>query len=187
MCLWSSRISCLKLLDLFSWMFFSSSSYLFLALSWFYVWALTKSLSSSYLACHLERFSLASRRRSLSVFSRRPIFSLLLLISSSLSLIFYLSSAIKLSFSAFSSSRPLILDSNCFVFSSWVFFTSSRSWIYKYLLCFLSWFLFRDHRRDWLPYLSRSEPHYQEFFWWCSVLLFPFQGPQSFDQGDLTI
>lgn len=130
-CLWSSLISCLKLFDLFSWIFLNYSSYLFLALSWFSVWVFTKVLYSSSLACHLVRFSLASRLKSLSVFSRWAIFSLLFLISSSLSLIVYLSSEIKLSFSAFSSSRPLILPSYCFDFNSWVFLASSRSWIKK--------------------------------------------------------
>ena len=138
MCLWSSRISCLKLFDLFSWIFFNYYNYLFLARSWFSVWAFTKAFSSSSLICHLARFSLASRLKSFSVFSRWPIFSLLFLISYSLSLIVYLSSVIKLSFSAFSSSRPLTLASNCLVLSSWVFLASSRSWINYWLLNFLS-------------------------------------------------
>lgn len=109
-CLSSSFIWCLRLLILFSWMFLSSSISLFLALSMPSVWDLIKALYSTSFACHLVKLSLAYLLRSLSVFSKWAILSLLALISCSFRLMVSLSSAIRLSFSAIYPSKPLIFD-----------------------------------------------------------------------------
>jgi len=124
----SSLIWCLNELDLLSWIFLSYSISLFLALSILSVWDLMRVLYSSYLACHLLRLSFASLLKFCSHFYKWLIFWLLDWISCSFSWIVYLSSAIKLSFSAFSSSKPLILDYNCLTLSYWIFLTSSSSY-----------------------------------------------------------
>lgn len=87
MCLSSYLIWCLRLFSLFSWMFFSSSISLFLALSMPSVCDLMRALYSLSFACQRVKLSLASLLRSLSVFSRWAIFSLLAFISRSFKLI----------------------------------------------------------------------------------------------------
>lgn len=98
MCLSSYLIWCLRLLILFSWMFFSYSISLFLARSMPSVWDFISALYSASFACHLVKLSLAYLLRSLSVFSKWAILSLLALISRSFRLMVSLSSAIRLSF-----------------------------------------------------------------------------------------